>query len=493
MISELAKKRTIAISSLVVGSMLCVLAGVGISGAIDRYYSGGRVLPVASAAAPAASQSLPDFATLAKRVGPAVVNVATMQMRKTAADAPSPFDDDDPMSQFWQRFFGGRMPRGPQGPQRQNGLGSGFIIDANGTILTNYHVVDGAQKINVTLSDGKSYEAKVIGKDQKTDVAVIKIDAGQNLPVVTLGDSDRLEVGEWVMAIGNPFGLDHTVTSGIVSAKGRQIGAGPYDNFIQTDASINPGNSGGPLINMRGEVVGITTAIFSQSGGNIGIGFAIPSNSVKELLPQLKDKGKVVRGYLGTTVQKITPDIADSLGLKQQRGALVADVMRGSPAERAGIKTGDIIVEFNSKEIKDSSDLPALVARVAPGTTVSLKVLRDGKEVSLPIAVGEMKDSEVAATVQEGGLGLAVQPVTPDVAQSLGLDRPEGVVITEVKPGSSADEAGLRSGDLITQINRRPVKNLADYNREMTRSEKNSSVLLLVKRGDASVFLALKR
>ena len=379
------------------------------------------------------------------------------------------------------------------GPQRQNGLGSGFIIDRNGTILTNYHVVDGAQKIAVTLSDGKTCDAKVIGKDQKTDIAVIKIDAGQDLPVATLGDSDRLEVGEWVMAIGNPFGLDHTVTSGIVSAKGRQIGAGPYDNFIQTDASINPGNSGGPLINLRGEVVGITTAIFSQSGGNIGIGFAIPTNSIKELLPQLKDKGKVVRGYLGTTVQKITPEIADSLGLKQQRGALVADVMRGSPAERAGIKTGDVIVEFNSKEIKDSSDLPTLVARIAPGTTVPLKVIRDGKEVSLPIAVGEMKENEVTASTQEGDLGLAVQPVTPEVAQSLGLDRAEGLVITDVKPGSSADDAGLRSGDVITQINRRPVKNLADYIREMARSEKGKSVLMLVRRGDASVFLALKR
>jgi serine protease Do len=490
MFSKLTKQKSITISSLVLGSLLCLLAGVSISSAIDHYQATGRMAAVANAPAPAVSQGLPDFATLAKRVGPSVVNVSTTQVRKAAADVPSPLDGDDPMSQFWQRFFGGRMPRGPQ---RQMGLGSGFIIDHNGTILTNYHVVDGAQKISVTLSDGKSYEAKVIGKDQKTDIAVIKIDAGEDLPVVTLGDSDRLEVGEWVMAIGNPFGLDHTVTSGIVSAKGRQIGSGPYDNFIQTDASINPGNSGGPLINLRGEVVGITTAIYSQSGGNIGIGFAIPTNSVKELLPQLKDKGRVVRGYLGTTVQKITPEIADSLGLKQQQGALVADVMRGSPAERAGIKTGDIITAFNSKEVKDSAELPTLVARVAPGTSASIKVLRDGKERTLPITVGEMKDTEVAATGEEGGLGLAVQPVTPELAQSLGLDRAEGLVITEVKPGSAADDAGLREGDMITQINRRPVKNLADYNREMAQSKKGQSVLLLVRRGDSSVFLALKR
>jgi serine protease Do len=394
------------------------------------------------------------------------------------------------MGEFWQRFFGGRVPRGPQ---RQSGLGSGFIIDSNGTILTNYHVVDGAQKITITLSDGKSYEAKVIGKDQKSDIAVIKIDAGRNLPAVTLGDSDRLEVGEWVMAIGNPFGLDHTVTSGIVSAKGRQIGAGPYDNFIQTDASINPGNSGGPLINLRGEVVGINTAIFSQSGGNIGIGFAIPTNSVKELLPQLKDKGKVVRGYLGTTVQKITPEIADSLSLKQARGALVAEVMKDSPAERAGVKTGDVIVEFDRKEVKDSADLPLQVARVSPGTTVQVKVLRDGKETTLALTVGEMKENEVVASVQEGDLGMSVQPVTPELAQRMDLDRSEGLVITAVKRGSAAEEAGLRSGDVITQMNRRPVKNLADYNRELTASDQGKSILLLVRRGQASIFLALKR
>jgi serine protease Do len=394
------------------------------------------------------------------------------------------------MGEFWQRFFGGRVPRGPQ---RQSGLGSGFIIDSNGTILTNYHVVDGAQKITITLSDGKSYEAKVIGKDQKSDIAVIKIDAGRNLPAVTLGDSDRLEVGEWVMAIGNPFGLDHTVTSGIVSAKGRQIGAGPYDNFIQTDASINPGNSGGPLINLRGEVVGINTAIFSQSGGNIGIGFAIPTNSVKELLPQLKDKGKVVRGYLGTTVQKITPEIADSLSLKQARGALVAEVMKDSPAERAGVKTGDVIVEFDHKEVKDSADLPLQVARVSPGTTVQVKVLRDGKEATLALTVGEMKENEVVASVQEGDLGMSVQPVTPELAQRMDLDRSEGLVITAVKRGSAAEEAGLRSGDVITQMNRRPVKNLADYNRELTASDQGKSILLLVRRGQASIFLALKR
>jgi len=486
--------KTIGVGSLIAGGALCSLVGASIGSAIENYPAAGRTVPVAASAD--AVRSLPNFTELAKRLGPSVVNVSTTQVRRMAQGAPAPFGQGDPRNDLLERFFGGRIPRGAQpGPQpRQGGVGSGFIIDSNGTILTNYHVVGNAQKINVTLSDGKSYEAKVIGTDQKTDIAVIKIDAGRNLPAVALGDSDRLEVGEWVIAIGNPFGLDHTVTSGIVSAKGRQIGAGPYDNFIQTDASINPGNSGGPLLNLRGEVVGINTAIFSQSGGNIGIGFAIPTNSVKDLLPQLRDKGRVVRGYLGTTVQKITPEIADSLGLKQSGGALVADVVKGGPAEKAGVKAGDVIVEFDKKEIKDSSDLPAAVARVAPGTSVQLKVARDGKQISLPITVGELKDNEVVASSgQESDLGLTVQPLTPDMAQSLGLERAEGLIVASVKPGSAADEAGLRSGDVITQVNRRPVKNLADYKREISRTEKSKSVLFLVRRGESSVFLALKR
>jgi serine protease Do len=474
---------------MALASVVSVLAGMALSGAIERYYPGVQPAIAASSAAPiTAGQGLPDFISLAKKLGPSVVNVSTTQIRKATQDRPGLGDDQ--MGQFFERFFGAPAPRGPQ---RRGGQGSGFIIDGNGTILTNYHVVDGAEKIAVTLSDGKNYDAKIVGKDQKSDIAVIKIDAGRDLPAANLGDSDRLEVGEWVMAIGNPFGLDHTVTSGIVSAKGRNIGAGPYDNFIQTDASINPGNSGGPLINLRGEVVGINTAIFSQSGGNIGIGFAIPANAVKELLPQLREKGKVVRGFIGTSVQKVTPEIADSLGLKQARGALVADVIKGGPAERAGLKHGDIIVEFDRKEIKDSSDLPIQVARVAPGMSVQVKVLRDGNDLTLPLTVGEMKESEVIASTQEGDFGLTVQPVTPQLAENLGLERAEGLVITAVKRGSAAEEAGLRSGDVITEINRQPIKNLADYNRELTRSEKAKSVLLLVRRGQSSLFLALKR
>ena len=473
---------------LLAAGVIAVAAAMGALAVFERYH--GTIQPAyAASGATAAAQGLPDFINLAKQLGPSVVNVSTTTVRGSARNAPGP-GGNDPAEEFWERFFGGRIPRGPQ---RQSGVGSGFIVDSDGTILTNYHVVEGAQKLSVTLSDGQRYDAKVIGSDQKSDIAVIKIDAGRKLPAAPWGDSDDLEVGEWVMAIGNPFGLDHTVTSGIVSAKGRNIGQGPYDNFIQTDASINPGNSGGPLINLRGEVVGINSAIFSQSGGNIGIGFAIPSNAVKELLPQLRDKGKVVRGFIGASVQKVSPEIAESFGINPARGALVADLVKGGPAERAGVKTGDVIVEFDRRPIKDSADLPQQVARVAPGSAVQVKVIRDGKEITLPVTVGEMKEAEVAATAQEGELGLTVQPLTPQLAESFGLERTDGLVISSVQPGSAAEEAGLRSGDVVVEINRQAVKSLADYNREIARSEKGKSVLFLVRRGQSSLFLALKR
>ena len=484
--SSLKKRKTSHI--LAAGSIagLAVVTGLIVP---ERYH--GALQPVHAASVNAVAQGLPDFINLAKKLGPSVVNVSTTTVRAASErSAPGPFGGTDPGEEFWQRFFGGRTPRGPQ---RQSGVGSGFIVDADGTILTNYHVVDGAQKLSVTLSDGKSYDAKIIGRDQKSDIAVIKIEAGVKLPAAVLGDSDLLEVGEWVMAIGNPFGLDHTVTSGIISAKGRNIGQGPYDNFIQTDASINPGNSGGPLINLRGEVVGINSAIFSQSGGNIGIGFAIPSNAVKELLPQLRDKGKVVRGFIGASVQRVSPEIAESFGINPARGALVADLVKGGPAERAGVKTGDVIIEFDRKPIKDSADLPQQVARVAPGSAVQLKLIRGGKETTLPLTVGEMKEAEVAASTEEGELGLTVQPLTPQLAESLGLERANGLVISAVKPGSAADDAGLRAGDVIMEINRQAVKSLAEYNREIARNDKAKSVLFLVRRGQSSLFLALKR
>ncbi len=448
----------------------------------------------AKEAAPAVSsrpQELPDFVSLAKKLGPAVVNISTTQVGEGGGqESGGRFGEEDPFGDFWRRFFGGQMPRGPY---RQKSLGSGFIIDRDGSILTNNHVVDNAQKIVVRLADNQEYEAKVVGKDSKTDIAIIKINARANLPVAALGDSDRLEVGEWVMAIGNPFGLDNTVTSGIVSAKGRHIGQGPYDNFIQTDASINPGNSGGPLINLRGEVVGINTAIFSRSGGNIGIGFATPINLVKELLPQLKGKGKVTRGYLGVLIQKVTPEIAESLGMQRARGALVANVSKDGAAERAGVKVGDVIVEFDGKEINDSSDLPILVARTAVDKRVSMKVLRDKKEVTLTAVVGELKEEEVAASAPEKGeLGLTVQRVTPQIAESLGLQKAEGLVVTAVEPGSAADEAGLHRGDVILEIDRKPVRTVADFRKAIGATGKGKGVLFLVRRGESTLFMAIK-
>jgi serine protease Do len=468
--------------------------GLGISGSLDWLVPSRAVNLVGDPGSveTRAFTGLPDFVNLAKKIKPIVVNISTTQVSEGRGQQEfgSPFGDDDPFNDFWRRFFGGPLPRGPQ---RQRSLGSGFIIDSDGSILTNNHVVENASKIVVKLSDDQEYEAKVVGRDPKTDIAVIKINAKAKLTAANFGDSDTLEVGEWVVAIGNPFGLDSTVTSGIVSAKGRHIGQGPYDNFIQTDASINPGNSGGPLINLRGEVVGMNTAIFSRTGGNIGIGFAIPINLVKELLPQLRGKGKVVRGYLGVLIQKVTPEIAESLGMERGYGALVANVSKEGPAEKAGVKVGDVIVEFDGKEVKDSGDLPIVVARTPVDKKVRMKVLRDKKETYLNVAVGELKDEEVVATVPEKGeLGLTVQRLTPQMAESLGLERVEGVVVTAVDPGSAADEAGIRRGDIIIEVDRKAVRSLDDYKKAVAGARKGRGVLFLVRRGDSTLFLALK-
>ena len=443
-----------------------------------------------AAASSQQGQGLPNFVSLAKRLSPAVVNISTTQVSPEAPFSQSPFGEKDPFSEFWRRYFGGPFPRGPS---RQKSLGSGFIIDREGLILTNNHVVANAEKIVVRLSDEREFEAKVVGRDRKTDIAVIKINAEGNLPVAPLGNSRRLEVGEWVLAIGNPFGLEHTVTAGIVSAKGRRIGAGPYDNFIQTDASVNPGNSGGPLINLRGEVVGINTAIFSRGGGNIGIGFATPINLVKELLPQLKSKGKVTRGWLGVAIQRVTPAIAESLGLDEASGALVANVLKDAPADRDGVKIGDVIIKFDGMKVKESNDLPIIVARTPVGKKVKVKVVREGKELVLSVAVGELMEEEVLASVEKKeNLGLTVQRVTPQIAESLGLDRAEGIVVSSVEPGSPGDEAGLRRGDVILEINRNRIRDLRDFRNEIAKIKNGKGLLLLVRRGETTLFLALK-
>jgi serine protease Do len=482
------------LKGVILVALVSLIVGLGISGSLD-WLSPSRAVNLLGEVGNSELRSpseLPDFVALAKKMKPVVVNISTTQVGEARGQQEfgSPFGEDDPFNDFWKRFFGGPIPRGPQ---RQRSLGSGFVIDADGSILTNNHVVENAQKIVVKTSDDQEYEAKVVGRDPKTDIAVIKITAKTGLTVASLGDSDKLEVGEWVMAIGNPFGLDSTVTSGIVSAKGRHIGQGPYDNFIQTDASINPGNSGGPLLNLRGEVIGINTAIFSRSGGNIGIGFAIPINLVKELLPQLRGKGKVTRGYLGVLIQRVTPEIAESLGIDKARGALVANVSKDGPAEKAGVKVGDVIVEFDGKEIKESGDLPIVVARTPVDRKVRMKVLRDKKDLQLTVTVGELKDEEVVASAPEKGeLGMTVQKLTPQMAESLGLDRAEGVVVSAVDPGSAADEAGIRRGDVILEIDRKPIRGIEEYKKAVAGARKGKGVLFLVRRGESTLFLALK-
>ncbi|MBI2875614.1 MAG: DegQ family serine endoprotease [Candidatus Tectomicrobia bacterium] len=436
---------------------------------------------------------LQSFAPLARKLTPAVVNISTTQVVRggRGTGVPTPFGEEDPFREFFERFFG----EIPQREFKQHSLGSGFIVSKDGYIVTNHHVIENATEIKVILSDEHSFDAKVIGRDPRTDLALIKIKADADLPVAPLGNSDQLSVGDWVVAIGNPFGLGHTVTAGIVSAKGRIIGAGPYDSFVQTDASINPGNSGGPLFNLAGEVVGINTAIVAQGQG---IGFAIPINLAKEVLPQLRARGKVTRGWLGVAVQKVTPELAQSFGLKESRGALVADVTPGGPADKAGIKRGDVIVEFDGKPIREMNELPHLVAITPVGKEARLKALRDGKEMSFRVVVGELKEERQAALSEEEPedfereLGLVARELTSDMARHLGLRRSGGVIIAAVEPDSPADEAGLQRGDVIEEINRSPVRSLSDYQRAMEQARERKNLLILVRRGDNTIYTSIK-
>jgi len=468
---------------------------------------------VAAPAKPPIVAGLPNFADLAEALRPAVVNISTtapvesphMQMpgpgpRQFGPGGPGGPGGQggpgqgDPFHEFWEPFerYFGPMPR----QQKQRSLGSGFILSHDGLILTNNHVVENAEEIVVQTATDKEYKAKVVGRDAKTDLAVIKIDADQSddLKPVVLGNSDELRVGDWIFAVGNPFGLSNTVTAGIVSAKSRFIGQGSYDDFIQTDAAINPGNSGGPLVNLKGEVVGINSAIFSRSGGNIGIGFAIPINLAKELLPQLQEKGRVTRGWLGVYIQRVTPEIAESLKLEKSRGALVADVMAETPAAEAGIEVGDVIVEFDGHAVKESTDLPLIVARTPIGKSADVKIIRNGKVQTMSVTIGELKDEEVqVAKGSSAELGMAVQNLTPDIAESLGVDpKTKGVVVASVEPGSPADEAGLQRGDVVLEVNRQSIENESAYGKAIKKIEKGKSVLLLVRRGDNTIFMALK-
>jgi serine protease Do len=446
-------------------------------------------------AEPATDRTLPNFVDLARRNFSAVVNISTTTNSSEGAGSGGPDERFRDLPEPFPHFFG--PGPSPHRRFRKKSLGSGFVIDRRGLILTNNHVIEDADAIVVKLADGSEHRAKLLGRDKKTDIALIRIEKLPALNPAVLGDSDQLLVGEWVMAIGNPFGLENTVTAGIVSAKGRHIGAGPYESFIQTDAPINPGNSGGPLINLRGEVVGINSAIYSRGGGNIGIGFASPINIAKDLLPELEQKGRVTRGWLGVMVQKVTDDIANSLGLKEASGALVAEVIQDGPAKKAGIRVGDVIVDFNGAAVKESADLPLLVARAPIGQVVKVKLLRGSSEKILEVKIQALKDDEAevaSASSNSETLGLTVQNVTPEVARSFGFDADtKGVVVSTVTPGSAADDAQLRRGDVILEVDRRPIDDAAAFHGALSDAEEGRSLLLLVKRGNATIFVALKR
>jgi serine protease Do len=436
-----------------------------------------------------AKNAPPDFVELSKKLTPSVVNISTSKTITPQARQPQtgPFGSD-PFSEFYERFLQGV----PQRPHKQRSLGSGFIISNEGYILTNNHVIAGADEIKVKLSDGREFKGELKGSDEKLDLALIKITSKDHLPVATLGDSDAMEVGEWILAIGNPFGLSQTVTAGIISAKGRVIGSGPYDDFIQTDASINPGNSGGPLFNAKGEVIGISTAIVS---GGQGIGFAIPVNMAKAVITQLRETGKVTRGWLGVSVQPVTPDLARSFGLKNEKGALISEVMKDSPAEKAGFKAGDIILEFDGKPITDMHELPRLAAVTPIGKKAVVKVLRDGKTMEKAVVIEKMVDSAVtveqSAMIQEK-LGIVVSDITRERAAQLRTNQTKGVVVMEVKAGSLAEDVGIARGDIITQINSTAIGNSAEYAKAVATLKKGDIVRFLLRRGESTLFVAMK-
>ena len=426
-------------------------------------------------------------ANLVEKLKPAVVNISVTEVVKTGSPQvfSGPQGNDEQLKEFWKRFFGNQEPR----EFKRKGLGSGFIINKEGYIVTNNHVVQKAKDITVILDNKEQYPARVIGKDPKTDIALIKIEAKRDFVSAPLGDSDALRDGESVIAIGNPFGLAETVTSGIVSAKGRAIGAGPYDDFIQTDASINPGNSGGPLINYYGEVVGINTAIVASGQG---IGFAVPINMAKEILVQLREKGKVTRGWLGVAIQEITPELAKSFGIRGEKGALISDVVPGGPAEKAGVKRGEVILDLNGKTVKDYHELPRMVASMPVGDKVTLKVLRDGKEMMIPATVAELKDDAAVKPSEEveNRMGVSVQAVTPDIAAELGMKKAEGVVVANVEPGGQAGEAGIQKGDVILEVDRNAVNSLKEFNETIKKAAK--SMLFLIYRRGSTFYVTIK-
>jgi len=440
-----------------------------------------------AAAEPIIPNGVPaSFADLAERASPGVVNIATS--RTVIQNAPRSLEEF-----FFGMPFGGNPHNFEGTPRKVPSLGSGFVISEDGYIVTNNHVIENVDKITVIFEDETKLDATVVGRDPRTDIALIRVESDKKLFALPLGNSNIVRPGEWVVAIGNPFGLEHTVTAGIVSAKHRVIGGGNYDDYIQTDAAINPGNSGGPLLNLSGEVIGINTAINPNANT---IGFAVPIDMAKTILPQLRAAGHVTRGWLGVLVQKITPELAAELALESESGALVSKVVPDGPAAEAGIERYDVIVEFDDKPIEDLGELPRAVAETPVNKTVKLVVVREGKRKTLRAKVGELPQPELSELARESeqgpaALGLAVQDLNPELAQQLGLDTTEGVLITSVQPGSPADDAQLRRGDVILEVDRSAISDVNDLRTQLDAAD--DGALFLIRRGEATIFVPIKR
>ncbi len=496
-----SKTRTIGVYfliALVTGAVLVVLSTTF---APDGHQMTAQAMTDVSEARTLADQFSQLFETAARKVSPSVVPIFAEQV----VAASNPFGGPNDLFQqffgddFFRRFF--EMPsQGDQPKRTVRSLGSGVIVSEDGYVLTNNHVVSGAEKLTVVTDDGKKFTAKVIGTDPQTDVAVIKID-GKHLPTATLGNSDNVRVGQWVIAIGNPFRLLHSVTAGIISAKGRSsIGLADYEDFIQTDASINPGNSGGALADLDGSVIGINTAISSPSGGSAGVGFAIPIRMAQRVMTALIDKGKVSRGYLAILPQDIDENMAKAMHLDSTEGALVGDVISGGPADKAGVKRGDVIVEYQGKKIENSTDLRNRVAQTDPRTTVDMTLLRDGKKEHIKVKLAErpasrsegMTGRKPAEPGKYEKLGLEIQNLTPDIARQLGYENARGVVISNVLAGSPAEDAGLQRGDLIKEVDHKEITTVEEFDRAVSQSEKTGTALFLAQRGENTFFVAIR-
>ena len=456
--------------------------------AIDHHFIGS----IADAKSTEYFNAPASFNQLAEMASPAVVNIRTVKTIKGGGPVFRQFQRDprgenSPFKEFFERYFGEDMQR----EFKQPSLGSGFIIDETGFVVTNNHVIEDADQIKVKLKDEHEFDAKIVGRDPNTDIALLKIESGKSLPTIKLGDSDALKVGQWVVAIGSPFGLEHTVTAGIVSAKGRVIGSGPYDDFIQTDASINPGKSGGPLLNLKGEVIGINTAIVASGQG---IGFAIPVNLAKDIIMALKNEGEVTRGWLGVAIQDLNGDMAEYYGIEDKKGVFVADVFEGDPADMAGIKAKDIILEVNGEEIKTSRQLTGMIARISVGDSAKIKILRDGKEKTVTVKIAKRTEDKLAVRArpkeQAEEFGIRVSDLKPEIMQQFNMDETSGVIVTHVESGSKGDDAGVRVGDIIKEINRQSVKNTGDYQAILKQLSSGDPVNLFIRRKNAGFLVA---